>query len=292
MRVFLSIDYDFFLWRGDRTPEQRVVVWPGTPREEKIHALHLFDWQHSEHHSPFLQGVMWLSRASAFYRAGLDPVEIMKPTPTPELFVQTLVNALRSQGTGYMSDSHGWGYSLMKAVGANRRNKYDLLHFDAHHDLGYGEVDRERVTCASWAAHAIRRGWVRSMTIVYPDWQTPNLEPVRDLTKPQQKLLRFCSWSEWAREPELKDPIVDTIHLARSGAWSPPWLDPGFLALAEQLKLLTGGHAFGCLDCLQRHGGRDTGADPCVARTWGPEEIAQAQAMAGLQLPHPGDERS
>jgi hypothetical protein len=198
----------------------------------------------------------------------------------PEVFVKTIearFPSARSAPLQY-ADSHAWGFASAHdaRVRAKPGEKIQLVHFDAHGDLGYagedlaGQRRAGSVSCASWAYHALRLGIVDEIVLVYPDWRGDEFSDVKrePHLKRFLKKIRATSWSEWSREGASGEVLV--TNLARSGTWTPPWLDGLFLALKGSLPAASRS----CLDCLNRNQHQDA----CRPRVFDREQ-AEAQFL-------------
>lgn len=272
--TMLSIDWDFFLWRGCEAPSATLATNIGD-----VSAYHLFDWGHSEHQSPMLQDIIWVTRYAGFARLGLCPRTVPGfRDVTPESFCADL----RRRGLGddavvLAADSHAAGYRVAAEHVLQKPARRRVVHFDAHHDLGYRGVYQQKragsTDCAAWLWHALDRKLVDEVLVVYPDWR--DTCEWNELRK-SQHMRRFRTqvshmlWSDWvARAENLQD--VSVINVARSSAWTPPWFDRDFEALLGLLPR----SGFRCLDCADAKDGYHA----CTPRAWD-ERAAKVMAAA------------
>jgi hypothetical protein len=304
MTTMISIDWDFFLWRGLEAKEPRVRVFPGTPNEEDIHAVHLFDWAHGEGHGPFMQSMMWQHRYGGFVRTGLDPnivpgIREDKGCTPPRTFIEALEARFDFDDAFlFYADSHAMGFaSVHEAFHHNNAQPVRVVHFDAHADMGYdteqieAQVKEGRTDCATWLYHAIQRGMVEHVDVIYPDWRNDEereglvgeayIQEIADRVD-------FHRWSDWLRITNGAEPApVILTNVARSSAWTPPWFDNAFEAFVELIPA----YEMTCLDCTETFGSTPGGHDACTPRDWAPREdlLRAEEALAKLTEATPND---
>ena len=143
----------------------------------------------------------------------------------------------------YFADSHA-----QAAQAAVRMGVTEVWNFDAHHDCGYeGAWDDPLrcgwVGCANWmCAYALSGA---SLHVRYPSWR---LDAFRREVTP------LCP-VQLAIDDGCAVPLTfDVVFVARSSAWTPPWLDDHFetfLAAAPVARCV-------CLDHAWRTRGLDT----------------------------------
>lgn len=129
--------------------------------------------------------------------------------------------------TAYISDSHALSYHIAKEHGCNA-----VYLFDAHADLGYGGLSSLEfpVHCANWLGKLLKDGWIDEANVIY----SPNTVEKEEDFKPINNTFKV-------RYPGFDD--LDTgievlaVHLCRSGAWTPPWLDDCFFRFADNSGL-------------------------------------------------------
>jgi hypothetical protein len=115
-----------------------------------------------------------------------------------------------------------------------------LFHVDAHHDMGY-DVAADRLNCGNWVQRLVEAGSVKRVTLIYPEWRQAKRYRSEMETPDAIKARRWLK----ARGTEVEvqygmyhlpanSQFTRTI-LARSGAWTPPWLDATCVSLAASL---------------------------------------------------------
>lgn len=182
MSTLVSIDWDFFLWRGAEAKAPMITTHPGTPEAREIDSVWLFDWGHSEGHTPWLQETLWQTRWLIFQQNGLDPMKISGVRPevggvSPPDFMKKLKSRLKLDDSLLLyADSHAMGiHAAQEAKAHNGHAPVRIIHFDAHADMGYDEerIRREEQkgvsSCESWLYHALKLGYASEVVIVYPD---------------------------------------------------------------------------------------------------------------------------
>lgn len=125
----------------------------------------------------------------------------------------------------YVSDSHTLSYEIAKENGCEK-----VYLFDAHADLGYGglpSLDFE-VNCANWLGKLLKNKFIKEANIIYSPF-----------TKEKISDFNFMNHIFNIHYPLVEDlnreiPI-STIHICRSGAWTPPWFDEQFIKFVEAL---------------------------------------------------------
>lgn len=280
MGTMLSIDWDFFTFNRAEAGEKKIqFVNPVTGEKSEVSVWMLYDWGHTEKHPAFLSQVLWMSRYAAFRHSGIDPIAECKviENPSPELFAHAL--AQRFQRMEYaplwISDSHSFGIQVaQQAVRLHRRRLDRIVHFDAHHDLGYDDAtikqftDKGLIDCGTWLLAALDSNFVHGVDVVYPNWRkVQERRPDSALFKKYKRRVRFYSYDEWKSECKMAYTDVRATHLCRSSAWTPPWLDERFEKLIRSLQW----SETICFDCLP--GGQKIGAfDACHPRSFSVDE--------------------
>ncbi|KNZ69169.1 hypothetical protein Tfer_2274 [Thermincola ferriacetica] len=126
----------------------------------------------------------------------------------------------------YISDSHKYSYGIA------RENACDAVYlFDAHADLGYGGIgslDFE-LNCANWLGKLFKNNHIREASVIYSPYTFECPEDFIEINNAYN--INYC---ELERLPE--GIPVDVIHICRSGAWTPPWLDHKFLQFVYRLN--------------------------------------------------------
>jgi hypothetical protein len=142
----------------------------------------------------------------------------------------------------YFADSHA-----QAAHAALRAGVTEVWNFDAHHDCGYEGTwdDALRlgwVGCANWmCAYALGGAALR---VRYPSWR-------RDAVR--REVAPLCPVERTIDDGRAVQLSFDLVFVARSSAWTPPWLDAhydAFLAAAPVADRV-------CLDHIWRRRGLD-----------------------------------
>lgn len=126
----------------------------------------------------------------------------------------------------YVSDSHSLSYELAKKF-----HCHEVYLFDAHSDLGYSGSSSFKfgVNCANWLGFLLKNQLIQQAHIVYSPFTKEKPQMFNQMIKKYN--VEFTSWKD------LKDDIdVPVIHICRSGAWTPPWLDSKFYQFVRGLR--------------------------------------------------------
>jgi hypothetical protein len=263
IKTVLSIDWDFFFYRGCEVESAGYIT---IPTGEKMPLSMFFDWGHGEQQSEALQDILWSVRFQHFKRAGLDPYQITrKNCVAPSDFYSDVKKRLG--GSRYdvnYSDSHRHAYyTVDDAYHDNDCEPLHVLHFDAHHDLGYSlktiKQHRKDKTydCADWLFAALDSGIVGSVEVVYPDWRGLHEFKNSETRQVEDYSVKFTTWKDWTHDTARYD--VEAVHIARSGTWVPPWFDKDF----DRFVHWWGGDA-SCFDCITEM----EGLHACTVRPW------------------------
>lgn len=127
----------------------------------------------------------------------------------------------------YVSDSHALSYQIALD------NKCNTVYlFDSHADLGYGGLEslKFEVNCGNWLGKLFIDKKIDKAHIIYSPFT---------LEKPHY--FNFINKLYNINYPKLEDLDtgidIDVIHIARSGAWTPPWYDEEFFKFINSLRL-------------------------------------------------------
>lgn len=127
----------------------------------------------------------------------------------------------------FVSGSHKFSYDIAKEFDLKR-----VFSFDAHSDLGYGglgALDFE-INCANWLGKLLKESIIKEANIIYSPYTHENIVDFKELNKAFN--INYCSLKD------LQHSIpVHAIHICRSGAWTPPWLDPKFESFIKSLGM-------------------------------------------------------
>jgi len=296
MSIVLSIDWDFFLFNGLESddPGKQILATKGPNAGKELPVCMFFDVGSSESHSSFLQGIQKLSQYAGMLANGFEPLDLHGVVTEwgctePERFLEEIKGRLDwiLEPPVLFADSHTWGTSaVLEGWKANGHEPVNVLHFDAHADLGYTTEKTMKMSeegscdCGSWLFHMAYSGYVDEITVVYPDWRAESeREQVLDYEHVQEHLveegrLTLMSWSEWLKggRGSMQSECIQAVNLARSGAWTSPLMDEDFL------KLVSGIPSLGdrvCHDCTEDH--KIGGFDACKPREF---DLEAARFMA------------
>ena len=196
MKRLLVVDWDYFF----KVIEPHTPGWP------------LYDWGHNEGWPPALQSMLWQSRAAAFLRNQIS-------LPGLSGLEQTFWSRFTFADTARLFVSESNVASMLPYI---RRGITDVVLFDAHHDGGYKESLGKYWTCENWAIwYALQDIPVQ---VYYPDWRTDAFA-LEDYCLAEARGLPFRRQFDHGHV-DLQP--FDRIHVCRSGAWVPPWLDSAF----------------------------------------------------------------
>lgn len=196
----LSIDWDYF---PRATMEDRLEMFPDGGNEDIDSNLLDFIWQ---------------GRYASFDR--LDKIE----TDLGELdeLYRKLDRYADTNTPIMVSDSHRYMYGFTTALSS----LHDMVHvynIDFHHDL-YGIVKGDNdVDCGNWGNWLYERGGVGEDSSYV--WVSRE-----DSDGPEGGMPGYASRCVGIQGLELPDHI-DGIYICRSGVWSPPHLDSGFIQM-------------------------------------------------------------
>lgn len=127
----------------------------------------------------------------------------------------------------YVSDSHSLSYNIAK-----EKDCKIVYLFDAHSDLGYGGLSslNYEVNCSNWLGKLLKDKQIEEANIVYSPYTAEKPEYFRSINNAYN--VRYLSF-----EDLYKDIEVSVIHICRSGAWTPPWLDDKFNQFIDALEV-------------------------------------------------------
>jgi len=127
----------------------------------------------------------------------------------------------------YVSDSHSLSYNIAK-----EKDCKIVYLFDAHSDLGYGGLSslNYEVNCSNWLGKLLKDKQIEEANIVYSPYTAEKPEYFRSINNAYN--VRYLSF-----EDLYKDIEVSVIHICRSGAWTPPWLDEKFNQFIDALEV-------------------------------------------------------
>ncbi|MGE5614261.1 MAG: arginase [Bacillota bacterium] len=127
----------------------------------------------------------------------------------------------------YVSDSHALSYEIAK-----ENNCIAVYLFDSHADLGYGGLlfPNYEVDCSNWLGKLLKDKQIKEANIFY----SPYTAEKPEYFKPMNSIynIGYHDFNDWD-----KCIAVSAIHICRSGAWTPPWLDDKFTRFIDSLGL-------------------------------------------------------
>ncbi len=164
---------------------------------------------------------LWYKRYIQAKVRGEDIQQAFKLSPELDEFWPKIKEcfAFANETKTYVSDSHALSYTIAK-----ENNCKAVYLFDSHADLGYGGLSalNFEVNCSNWLGKLLKEKQIKTAYIFYSRYTTER----PDYFKAQNSIyqIKYCG----IRDLEGKRIVVSAIHLCRSGAWTPPWLDQKF----------------------------------------------------------------
>ena len=172
---------------------------------------------------------LWYKRYILCKARGTDIRKSYFLSPEVEIFWENIKKhfCFDNDVKAYVSDSHALSYDIAKKKGCR-----SVYLFDAHADLGYGGLPslKFEVNCANWLGKLLKERMIKEADIVY----SPYTAEKPELFKPFNKIYPI-------RYPDMNDLgagiRVSAVHICRSGAWTPPWLDGKFTRFVQALGI-------------------------------------------------------
>ena len=204
----LSVDWDYFVPSIDH---EFVESEQGAPIPYALGSGEIFP-------DALLDG-LWDSRAAALLAGG----QALPGTSGDETAFWGRFQ-FDSSARLYFADSHAQAAHAVVCTGVT-----EVWNFDAHHDCGYeGAWDDPLrlgwVGCANWmCAYALGGA---SLHVRYPSWR---------LDAQRREVAPLCRVERAIDDGSTVPLSFDLVFVARSSAWTPPWLDghyDAFLAAA------------------------------------------------------------
>ncbi|HHV96296.1 MAG TPA: arginase [Clostridiaceae bacterium] len=140
----------------------------------------------------------------------------------------------------YVSDSHALSYIIAK------ENDCQIVYlFDSHSDLGYGGLAslNYEVNCSNWLGKLLKDKYIKEAYIFYSPHTAEKPEYFKHINRIYN--VKYCDFSDLSNLDALI--IVSAVHICRSGAWTPPWLDDKFIQFINAL-----GFPYKMVDCPER----------------------------------------
>lgn len=202
--ILLTIDWDFFIpikesWCGSYIENSRYInkIWYRRYLEEKRYGVNI---------SKSVDVAPW---TSSFWNKLQKNFVIDENTKL------------------YVSDSHKLCYNIAK-----ENNCKTVYSFDAHSDLGYAGLQsfNFEVNCANWLGKLLNDKIIEKAGIIYSPYTFEDKRDFNDINKKFN--IKYINLEDVTSKPH-----ISTIHICRSGAWTPPWLDGKFNNFVEQIDL-------------------------------------------------------
>lgn len=204
MANILSIDWDYFI------PLKR--EWCGSFLENERNIVSI-----------------WYQRYLEAKTAGID-IESSTTVDTDlfDTFMITLKDnfEIRDDAKLYVSDSHKLSYYI-----AQRYQCQNVYSFDSHADLGYGGLSslKFEVNCANWLGKLLDDSIIDTAHIFLSPLSYEDIHEFEEINNTFD--IRYLIADDIGNRPE-----ISVIHIARSGAWTPPWLDHIFFELIDSFN--------------------------------------------------------
>ena len=137
----------------------------------------------------------------------------------------------------YVSDSHALSYDIAK-----ENHCTSVYLFDAHADLGYGGPSslQFEVNCSNWLGKLLKDKQIKEAYIFYSPYTMEKPDHFKQINRIYN--VKYCSFNDLN-----KKLFVSAIHICRSGAWTPPWLDEKFTQFINAM-----GISYEIMDCPAR----------------------------------------
>ena len=157
----------------------------------------------------------------------------------------------------YVSASHALSYKI-----AEENNCKAVYLFDSDADLGYGGLSslNFEVNCSNWLGKLLKDKKTEEAYIFY----SPYTMEKPDYFKPMNNIYKIKSYCNF-NDLDGKCIKVSAIHICRSGAWTPPWLDKKFYKFVDALGL-----PYKLVNCPERK--------------WDPEHISLSEKINYLMM--------
>lgn len=126
----------------------------------------------------------------------------------------------------YVSDSHRLSYYI-----ARQYECKNVYSFDAHTDLGYGGLSslEFEVNCSNWLGKLLNDSIIETAYIFFSPFSHEESIHFEEINGTFDiKYLKT--------DAVYNMPNISYIHIARSGAWTPPWLDHVFFELIDSFN--------------------------------------------------------
>lgn len=260
-----------------RVPVAKTPIWLSIDWDSFIPEMQEWDFGHSEGHHPDLQMALWQIRAASSLARGQDlrKLTAFRENQHPDDFCSDLARkGFKLEGAEIaVAESHMYAASwFTEARGVDGVASPNIVHFDAHHDLGYqgmqslnDHVRKQRADAGNWLGVFLRLFPRTKATLVLSSWKPDVVAETLKQAPMTPSVRKRVTVQQW---PELPaGGQVTRVFVCRSGAWSPPWHDRAFADFIAALKVAT-------------HQGDVTQLEPTECRAWNDAAI---EAQAAVQ---------
>ncbi|WP_234121713.1 arginase [Clostridium hydrogenum] len=203
VKTLLSIDWDYFI------PIKR-------------------EWCGSYYESVKNIQAIWYKRYFKSKEIGQDIVKEVVPGNMLNVFWRKAKDRfnIKKNINVYVTDSHKWSYDIAKENNCNY-----VINIDAHSDLGYEGLNSFmfEVNCSNWLGKLLYNKIAKKSLIMYSPYTYEDKNEFEVINKKFQ--VNYVDFNTIK-----KDIDIDTIHICRSGMWTPPWLDERFYSFANEIE--------------------------------------------------------
>lgn len=210
--LLVSVDWDFFVQEDP-----------------------LLDFGHSEQN--FFLSLAWALREETLAAQGRKLEDVLPLVGDPEALAVGIAARITTSRNGFpftLAESHA-------AIDELFRNgkSYDVINFDAHHDLSYRmqPIELQSLHCGNWAGRMLARGKIGTYTHVLPNWRKKFPEygyiPELRVTHDDPTLIRLATEGRIRAtyKSDFRWPArrrIAAVFVCRSGCWTPPCYDKQF----------------------------------------------------------------
>jgi hypothetical protein len=196
-------------------------------------------------------GELWYKRYIQAMARGKDIKKAFQLSPEVDTFWDRIKQRFKFVGgiKAYVSDSHALSYKIAK------ENHCNVVYlFDSHSDLGYGGLSSLNydVNCSNWLGKLLKDKQIKEANIIYSPYTAEKPEHFKLMNRLYN--IRYYDFNDLNESDNLAHPDylgkcieVSVIHICRSGAWTPPWLDNNFIKFIDALGL-----PYEVVDCPKR----------------------------------------
>jgi hypothetical protein len=104
--------------------------------------------------------------------------------------------------------------------------------FDSHADLGYGGLSslNFEVNCSNWLGKLLKDNMIDKANIIYSLFTAEKPEYFKSINN-------TYNVGYYSLDDLDKNIRTSAVHICRSGAWTPPWLDERFNQFVDALGI-------------------------------------------------------